>query len=68
MRTKGYLWGLGAVIAAAVIIYFAVSLPPSSDKEIRGTVGQAERYHQEQIGDEDVVLAEKRPLPVARPW
>lgn len=49
----------GVVLAAVVVIYFAFLYPPTSDENLRGTIGgveKAERYRAEQIGEADVVL------------
>ena len=44
------------VVGVALIAYFSSNRPPTPTEQVTGAIGAAERYHAEQISDEDVIL------------
>jgi len=57
MTSNKMLWGGAGVIAAAVVVYFAFFYPSPQETDLQGAIGAVEKYQQEQIKPEDVVLA-----------
>ena len=50
-KNKSLLIGV-AVVAVAVIVYFAFFHPPTSREDMEGTIGTVEKYRAEQIKPE----------------
>lgn len=57
MKSNRSLLGVIGIVAAAVIIYFGFFNAPPADDHLQATVGTVAKHVNEQISDEDVVLA-----------
>lgn len=57
MKNNRSLLGIIGIIAAAVVIYFGFFNPPPSGDDLQATIGTVAKHQNEQISDEDVVLA-----------
>ena len=57
MKSNRSLLGVIGIIAAAVVIYFGFFNSPPSNDDLSATIGTVAKHQNEQISDEDVVLA-----------
>jgi hypothetical protein len=57
MNRNRSLLGVIGIVAAAVIIYFGFFYPQPADDDLKATIGTVTKHQNEQITDEDVVLA-----------
>ncbi len=57
MKSNRSLLGIIGIIAAAVVIYFGFFNAPPSGDDLQATIGTVAKHQNEQISDEDVVLA-----------
>ena len=57
MSKNRSLLGVIGVVAAAVIIYFGFFYPPVDGDDLKGAIGTVTKHQNEQITNEDVVLA-----------
>jgi hypothetical protein len=57
MKSNKMLWGGAGIIAAAVVVYFAFFYPSPQETDLQGAIGAVQKYQEEQIKPEDVVLA-----------
>ncbi len=57
MSRKMVFIGGGIVVAVALVAWYGLSQRPAGD-EVTGAIGAVEKYREEQIGDQDVVLGD----------
>ena len=57
MKKNLRLLGVIGVVAAGVIVYFGFFYPPVDGDDLKGAIGTVTKYQNEQITNEDVVLA-----------
>ena len=57
MNKNRSLLGVIGVVAAGIIIYFGFFYPQPADEDLKATIGTVSKHQNEQISDEDVVLA-----------
>ena len=57
MNRNRTLLGVVGIIAAAVIVYFGFMSPQPANADLQATIGTVAKHQNEQISDEDVVLA-----------
>jgi Mg/Co/Ni transporter MgtE len=57
MKSNRSLLGVIGIIAAAVVIYFGFFNNPPAGDDLQATIGTVAKHQNEQISDEDVVLA-----------
>jgi hypothetical protein len=57
MKKNRSLLGVIGVVAAGIIIYFGFFYPQPADEDLKATIGTVSKHQNEQITDEDVVLA-----------
>ena len=62
MKSNRSLLGIIGIIAAAVVIYFGFFNAPPSGDDLQATIGTVAKHQNEQISDEDVVLAGEETL------